>query len=331
MSRYTGQKCPVCNQVFTEQDDIVVCPDCGTPYHRSCWEVGGVCLSAAKHGTSYEWKPEGQEEQAEAVTCPRCGGTNPAGSRFCNGCGLPLTANQEPPRVKYPQRNGYGAGEQELRSQQEAPSHSRYDDSLRSDDLIDGIKAKDWAAFVGRSIPYYLLNFHRMAQTGRKLGVSLSAFILGPIYFFYRKAWKPGIFFAVFGAMLMLPNFLAMFYVAGVLPAWLQNVTLINSFVVAANYASWFLRVIRGLFGVYMYKQCALPRIREICDAIPEGRDRQAALARVGGTSMLAVGVYLLTCLVVYLFVVVTINTFMPAEAMARLNAYVNSVMEYLR
>ena len=30
--RYTGETCPVCNQVFQEDDDIVVCPDCGTPH-----------------------------------------------------------------------------------------------------------------------------------------------------------------------------------------------------------------------------------------------------------------------------------------------------------
>ena len=32
MTRYTGNHCPVCEQAFTDEDDIVVCPDCGTPY-----------------------------------------------------------------------------------------------------------------------------------------------------------------------------------------------------------------------------------------------------------------------------------------------------------
>ena len=31
MARYTGNHCPVCEQEFTDNDDIVVCPDCGTP------------------------------------------------------------------------------------------------------------------------------------------------------------------------------------------------------------------------------------------------------------------------------------------------------------
>ena len=35
--RYTGETCPVCNKVFQEDDDIVVCPDCGTPHHRKCY------------------------------------------------------------------------------------------------------------------------------------------------------------------------------------------------------------------------------------------------------------------------------------------------------
>ena len=30
MTRYTGNHCPVCEQAFTDEDDIVVCPDCGS-------------------------------------------------------------------------------------------------------------------------------------------------------------------------------------------------------------------------------------------------------------------------------------------------------------
>ena len=35
MSNYLGSKCIMCGQEFKENDDIVVCPDCGTPYHRA--------------------------------------------------------------------------------------------------------------------------------------------------------------------------------------------------------------------------------------------------------------------------------------------------------
>ena len=34
MIDYTGIPCPVCHKEFTPEDDIVVCPECGAPYHR---------------------------------------------------------------------------------------------------------------------------------------------------------------------------------------------------------------------------------------------------------------------------------------------------------
>ena len=56
MNKYTGNTCPVCHKKFTADDDIVVCPDCGTPYHRACWPKEG-CVHAAQHG-SFEWLPD---------------------------------------------------------------------------------------------------------------------------------------------------------------------------------------------------------------------------------------------------------------------------------
>ena len=33
-----------CGKPLTLQDDIVVCPDCGAPYHRDCYEKLGRCI-----------------------------------------------------------------------------------------------------------------------------------------------------------------------------------------------------------------------------------------------------------------------------------------------
>ena len=49
--KYSNYKCPVCNNQFTEDDDVVVCPDCGTPHHRECWINKGHCANEALHGT----------------------------------------------------------------------------------------------------------------------------------------------------------------------------------------------------------------------------------------------------------------------------------------
>lgn len=50
--KYTNYKCPVCNNQFVEEDDVVVCPECGTPHHRECYIQNGKCANADKHGTN---------------------------------------------------------------------------------------------------------------------------------------------------------------------------------------------------------------------------------------------------------------------------------------
>ena len=36
MPKYYGCPCEGCGEPLTLKDDIVVCPDCGAPYHRTC-------------------------------------------------------------------------------------------------------------------------------------------------------------------------------------------------------------------------------------------------------------------------------------------------------
>lgn len=54
---YTSEKCAGCGVKFSEGDDVVVCPECGSPHHRSCFMSAGECAHAAQHG-SYIWTPE---------------------------------------------------------------------------------------------------------------------------------------------------------------------------------------------------------------------------------------------------------------------------------
>ena len=56
MADYTGKKCTVCDRSFSRDDDIVVCPDCGTPYHRECYLEKGERFPATQHSGSYYTK-----------------------------------------------------------------------------------------------------------------------------------------------------------------------------------------------------------------------------------------------------------------------------------
>ena len=102
-NKYIGHSCVVCGQVFKKEDDIVVCPDCGTPHHRACYEKLGHCGNEALHATGEEWTPPSQwSEKNEKVfdgegplRCSRCGTVCRAGTLFCPVCGTPIGSDKQ--------------------------------------------------------------------------------------------------------------------------------------------------------------------------------------------------------------------------------------------
>ncbi|MBQ6413195.1 MAG: hypothetical protein IJI19_06945, partial [Ruminococcus sp.] len=55
---YIGNKCPVCQNYFQAEDDVVVCPQCGTPHQRECYEQTGPCANEPVHAQGYEYQAE---------------------------------------------------------------------------------------------------------------------------------------------------------------------------------------------------------------------------------------------------------------------------------
>lgn len=312
MALYTGNHCPVCNKAFTDTDDIVVCPECGTPYHRDCWQKAGGCVHEQEHADGYEWKPDLQSAQqsAEAAelerVCPNCGAHNDPQARFCSHCGTPFApASQQTAAGNgpvYARPNGPDAGSASGQgyagaagtARQSAGFSGLFRREIGPEDTIDGIKAKDWASYLGPSSLAYLSQFIRMDETRRKTGVSFAAFFLGPVYFFYRKMWKAGIALTLLSFVLMLPTVLALFQaagsplVAGLNLNWLSAASWIFALV------DWAQRILRSLFAFYWYKRESARRIQEICARLPEGQDRSDALVGRGGTSGVSVVIYLL-------------------------------------
>ena len=309
MTRYTGNHCPVCEQAFTDTDDIVVCPDCGTPYHRNCWKKVGACMHRSEHAAGFEWQPEIGPEAVKAAheaTCPNCGTRNTPGAARCSHCGCPLprseadSADAAKPEEQVPI---YARDPSAVSNRSAAPgphietySADReggiYRREIGPEDTIDGIKAKDWAAYVGRSPMYYLMQFFRMSITNRKAAVCLSAFLFGPAYLLYRKMWKEGLLTAVLTIVLSIPTFIEIISVfnpslLGAMPlGWLPAA------VNVCAVASWALNIILGLFAVSWYRSEAKKNIDRIYADYPDGEARTDALLQKGGTNLLAALLY---------------------------------------
>ena len=115
---YIGNKCPVCEKNFHADDDIVVCPDCGTPHHRECYEAIGHCHNEERHREGYDYTEQPHENaERNVIYCRSCGKENDKDAFFCKYCAAPLsrqdgqTANNSGnTRQNGPQQGGFGQG-----------------------------------------------------------------------------------------------------------------------------------------------------------------------------------------------------------------------------
>ena len=199
--------CPVCSAAFTERDDVVFCPVCGTPHHRACYESVGRCANESRHADGYVWTPDAPAPEppaaqntqnadanaARTTFCPRCGAENPAQEPVCLQCGERLYhSDMQPP---------YAAPQQTVQ--------------IRPDEPLCGGTVDETAAFVRFSAQRYIPKFYKREKTGKKVSFNWAAFFFTPYWFFYRKVYLAGGIFLVLQLLLSLctatPHFQGLF------------------------------------------------------------------------------------------------------------------------
>lgn len=299
MPKYYGCPCEGCGKPLTLRDDIVVCPDCGAPYHRDCYEKLGACIHA--QNKSYEWKFPYQD--SELCTCPNCGERTLRSEARCRCCGVPLSpeerAGDEPKEsasASSREQNGsfdydnfYAQNQRTFYASAADAVHRTYQAAFGKDELMDGISYTDWVDYIGPSAPSYMSAYSRMQLQHSKVSISFSALLFGPFYFFYRKAWKPAFAFLAAELVLAIPTLLVMMQASGstFMPNLSDSQLLILSRVASA--LSFVLMVIRGLYAKWFYRKSSVSRIRHIRDEFPDPEQRRAVLSAQGGVSWAAV------------------------------------------
>ncbi len=298
MYHFTGCPCSVCGKALTDADDIVVCPDCGAPYHRACYEKQGACVYTAKHGTGFEWTPPASAKSERR--CPNCGAPNAESAPRCTHCGYSFEAapGQTPlPRVdanRQAQRQGpaqqASGGFNYARLYQEAQGgYWQAGAASTADEPVDGIPADEWSTYLGPSAPAYLRDFSQMQKYGRKSSICFSALLFGPLYFFYRKAWKPAFAFLAVDLLLNVPALLELLVLSESSVAPPVNASFLVLLAQIASIASFAVMVLSGMFAKYLYRKTAAERIRRIQTEFPDKDKREAVLRAQGGVSWAAV------------------------------------------
>lgn len=204
MSDYKGSKCLVCGEVFKTNDDIVVCPDCGTPYHRSCYIKEGKCINTALHENNQSWKPnieEAQEDEGEQIACANCGHLNPQTGLFCLKCGNPLDSST--PNTPFgvdgiPPIFSMGA------------NISENFEKITPDSDFDGVKIKDYSDYIGSNQLYFLANFFKFSKFKSKFSLNLPAMLFPEFYYFYRKMYFSGAIIFLIKILLQVPMLIYM-------------------------------------------------------------------------------------------------------------------------
>ncbi len=154
--RYLNQKCPICENKFASDDDIVVCPLCGTPHHRECYKKNGECGNYDEHNKGFHWTP---------VENPATENANEQTQDNANEQTPPFLfwdANQRP--------------------------YSQFPPEIAPD--VTTQEAADFVQSKGRK---YIQNF--FYEKSNRKAFNWAGFIFTPYWFFYRKMYKLGAIF----------------------------------------------------------------------------------------------------------------------------------------
>lgn len=221
---FNGLKCPVCNIEFKDGDDIVVCPECGAPHHRQCYEIENRCAYENQHGENFSFNKEEEKNESESNTiiCPRCKSENQKGMFYCGRCGFPLSAQNN----GNPNQSGFNPGGFNA-------NFTNVMDPMAGvnpeEDLGEGVTAGEISKFVQKNTPYFIRVFNNI-KCFSKGRFNFCAFLFSGGYLLYRKMYKIG---AIITAVMIL-LWTAELYIHYCTPAGNQMNELFNNYYASA-------------------------------------------------------------------------------------------------
>ena len=176
---YDNKMCDGCSETMLSGEDIVVCPECGTPQHRECYNKNNECVNAHLHAEGFDWRAA--HEEAEAP--------KPLEESFQKE-----EIDEEPEK-----RFDYGSPE-------EIPNipmpEFRIDGiyikgrAYEAEEDLGGATVKEVATYTQVNFKHYI---KKLAKNKDAKSFFLSwnwgAFFFGPAWFFYRKLYKLGAIF----------------------------------------------------------------------------------------------------------------------------------------
>lgn len=171
--KFENQVCPVCNNVFKEDEDIVVCPDCGTPHHRDCYKALGECKNKSLHSEGFSYKPPKKETEKLDVLIED---------------DVKKTSDIiDVVNVEY--KDGALENDEELRVTIEE-LFKNINGKTTDQVLINKTPSSFYEAAVGENQNYYMPRFLILERTNKKTLINFFAFLFPLAWSVYRKMYK---------------------------------------------------------------------------------------------------------------------------------------------
>ena len=196
---FFGKPCPVCSRTFREEDDVVVCPKCGAPYHRECFQEKGKCVFPDLHRNHQSWQEmqndaaEPASEEENGTVCPRCGTSNPDHAIVCKNCGAFLAkgiGSDDSQRDS----GAYSAPENGMPPFGKGMPITMFMDPLGGvspEEDFDGVSGSELADYVQNNTSYYLPVFLQYKKQKRRR-FNFCAFLFVGGWYLYRKQYVKG-------------------------------------------------------------------------------------------------------------------------------------------
>ncbi len=171
--RFENQICPVCNEKFKESHEIVVCPECGTPHHRDCYNSLGECKNASLHKEGFSFEPvETEKEKIDILIDDEIKNT------------------KDVVNVVNVEFNGDDSKNNEnLRSTIEE-LFKNINGKSTDQVLINNTPSSYYEAAIGKNQNYYMPRFLIMEGTQKKHLLNVCAFVFPFAWSVYRKMYK---------------------------------------------------------------------------------------------------------------------------------------------
>ena len=296
MPDYKEYKCPVCNKQFKDGDDIVTCPECGTPHHRECYKLTGHCVNQGLHKSGYsfidsEKKKEKQEEQKEIAKSFE--GENSGDYYYSPEDDFVAQAKKEAQEKR--EKNSDAESDNDSRSI--FPPPIQIDPSAyKLKGTIDGLSIMDIASTVRTNISRFIRVFKKQSQTKKKAGWNWAAFFFGSFYLLFRKMYKQGVaFFCLAMTSIMAGEALVLKFAPKYVAAMQEFVTQYqsNPSGITTEYAQsllntsdmmnatkiiyavlailLILRIIEAIFADYFYKGTVANIIKKVTEQLENG------------------------------------------------------------